>query len=76
MRFEPAEPERLFESPRGSIMKWKDPMMTHMGLMDAGKVTLNEQSLLLPQYANSNRLLMILRGMFRSNLRRPVLFSL
>ncbi|MCO5561253.1 hypothetical protein L7F22_014874 [Adiantum nelumboides] len=62
MKFEPRKPEPIFESDGGRILQWRDPMMTHMGLMDARIVTVNQQSLLLPQYANSHRLLVVING--------------
>lgn len=72
MRFEPIEAEPIFESDGGSIREWKDPMMTHMAKMEARIVTLNQQSLLLPQYANSHRVVVILEGCARMGLILPV----
>ncbi|KAH7437804.1 hypothetical protein KP509_05G089700 [Ceratopteris richardii] len=60
MKFEALQVESIFESDGGRIRQWRSSMMTRMGLMDARIVTVNEKSLLLPQYANAHRVLIVL----------------
>ncbi|KAH7437765.1 hypothetical protein KP509_05G087500 [Ceratopteris richardii] len=62
MNFEPIQAEPILESDGGRILQWRSSMMTRMGLMDARMVTVNQGSLLLPQYANAHRVLVLLSG--------------
>ncbi|KAH7437763.1 hypothetical protein KP509_05G087400 [Ceratopteris richardii] len=71
MKFEPLQAESIFESDAGRILQWRSSMMTRMGLMDARIVTVNQRSLLLPQYANAHRVLIVLSGRASMGLMLP-----